>query len=92
MNIQHKRFTNKGFFFYQVDEEIKGEMTYSAAGETKIIIDHTNIDEDLRGKGIGMALVEAVVAFARESKIKVIPLCPYAKSVFEKREDIRDVL
>lgn len=92
MNIQHKWFTNKGFFFYQVDGEIKGEMTYSAAGETKIIIDHTNIDEDLRGKGIGMALVEAVVAFARESRINVIPLCPYVKSVFEKREDIRDVL
>ncbi len=92
MNIQHKRFTNKGFFFYELDGEIKGEMTYSAAGDTKIIIDHTSIHDSLRGKGVGMALVEAAVSFSRESNIKIIPLCPYAKSVFDKREDLRDVL
>jgi len=92
MNIQHKLFTNKGFFYYEENGEIKGEMTYSAAGTTKIIIDHTHIHDDMRGKGVGKALVEAVVAFARESNIKIIPLCPFAKSVFEKRPELGNVL
>jgi predicted GNAT family acetyltransferase len=33
-----------------------------------------------------------VVLFARENNIKIIPLCPFAKSVFDKTEEIRDVL
>jgi predicted GNAT family acetyltransferase len=33
-----------------------------------------------------------VVNYARENKIKIIPLCPFAKSVFDKVEEIRDVL
>ncbi len=33
-----------------------------------------------------------VVKFARENKIKIIPLCPFAKSVFDRLEEIKDVL
>ena len=57
-----------------------------------IIIDHTEVGQSLKGKGIGLQLVKAVVAHARESKIKILPLCPFAKSVFDKKEELRDVL
>jgi hypothetical protein len=30
--------------------------------------------------------------WARAEKVKLMPLCPYAKSVFEKTPDYRDVL
>ena len=33
-----------------------------------------------------------IVKFARENNIKIIPLCPFAKSVFDRTESIRDVL
>ena len=33
------------------------EMTYSKAGATRIIIDHTGVPDALRGKGAGQALV-----------------------------------
>jgi len=67
-------------------------MTYSKAGDTKIIIDHTEVDDSLRGQGAGKTMVMEAVKFAREHEIKILPLCPFAKSVFDKNQDIRDVV
>jgi predicted GNAT family acetyltransferase len=37
-------------------------------------------------------MVEQAVLFAREKNLKIIPLCPFAKSVFDKTIEFRDVL
>ena len=83
---------NKGVFYYNVEGERKAEMTYSNAGPDKIIIDHTEVDESLRGEGVGYKLVEAAVNYARENQLKILPLCPFAAAVFRKRDDYSDVL
>ncbi|MCL4113420.1 UNVERIFIED_CONTAM: hypothetical protein GTU68_051223 [Idotea baltica] len=67
-------------------------MTYSKAGPQLWIINHTEVSEQLRGKGAGRQLLDAIVAKARAEEIKILPLCPFAKSVFEKDPSIRDVL
>lgn len=81
-----------GAFIYSNQEGDQAKMTFSKAGDTMIIIDHTEVDGALRGLGIGEMLVDFMVNYARENKIKVMPLCPFTRSVFEKRQDIRDVL
>jgi len=65
---------------------------YSKLGNTQIIIDHTEVSDDMRGQDLGKALVEAGVEYARERELKIIPLCPFAKSVIEKDPDLQDVL
>ncbi|SSR89149.1 acetyltransferase [Acinetobacter baumannii] len=67
-------------------------MTYTWAGESMLIIDSTDVNENYRGQGVGRQLLDALVAFVREKDVKVIPLCPYAKSVFDKDPSIGDVL
>ncbi len=68
------------------------EMTFSIAGAHLIFIDHTEVSDSLRGQGVGRKLLNAIVEKARNEDIKILPLCPYAKSVFTKDESIRDVL
>lgn len=82
----------KGAFEAFEGETKAGEMTYTWAGEDKIIIDHTDVDPDFGGKGVGKTMVLAAVEFAREKGIRIMPLCPFAKSVFDKNEDLKDVL
>lgn len=82
----------KGAFEAFEGDTKAGEMTYTWAGEDKIIIDHTDVDPDFGGKGVGKAMVLAAVEFAREKGIRIMPLCPFAKSVFDKNEDLKDVL
>ena len=57
-----------------------------------LIIDHIDLNDQFRGQGLGRKLLNELVTFARSRNIKVIPLCPFAKSVFDKDLSILDVL
>ncbi|MBL7901240.1 MAG: N-acetyltransferase [Bacteroidia bacterium] len=72
--------------------QLAGEMHYTWAGPGKLIIDHTEVNPDFAGRGIGKLLLMELVKMAREKKIKILPLCPFAKSVFEKNPEINDTL
>ena len=50
------------------------------------------MDESLKGQGAGRQLLDALVAWVRSTDTKVIALCPFAKSQFDKDPSIRDVL
>ena len=82
----------KGAFFMAEGDRRLDAMEFTMAGEDKMIIDHTEVDESLRGTGAGRKLLDRLIAYVREKDIKVIPLCPYAKSVFDRVPEIRDVL
>lgn len=92
MIVKHEITETKGAFVAFEDKKKIGEMTYSAAGADKIIIDHTEVHPDEKGKGIGRVLLGRAIEYARENNIKIIPLCPYAKSMFDRDVDIKDVL
>ena len=83
---------SKGYFYISVDGKQEGKMTFVFAGNDKIIIDHTEVNEGNNGKGFGKKMVAKAVEYAREKNIKIIPLCPFAKKVFDKTPEIRDVL
>ncbi|RED26686.1 hypothetical protein BD847_0608 [Flavobacterium cutihirudinis] len=92
MEIQQINDTRRGYFEAVEDGKQAGKMTYTWAGDSKFIIDHTEVSPDFNGKGVGKKLVMASVEYARANNLKIIPLCPFAKSVFDKVEEIRDVL
>ena len=92
MNIEQVNEEKKGWFKAVEDAKEAGLMTYVWAGPGKIIIDHTEVDPAFSGKGVGKALVLEAVRYARENKVKILPLCPFAKSVFDKNADLQDVL
>lgn len=92
MQIEQFDRDSKGFFKATENDETAGKMTYTWAGDDKFIIDHTEVEPAFNGKGVGKQLVMAAVNFAREKGKKIIPLCPFAKSVFDKTAEIRDVL
>ncbi|TPG32086.1 GNAT family N-acetyltransferase [Flavobacterium pectinovorum] len=92
MEINQINDTRRGYFEAIEDGKEAGKMTYTWAGDSKFIIDHTEVNEGFNGKGVGKKLVMAAVDYARANNIKIIPLCPFAKSVFDKTAEIRDVL
>lgn len=92
MDIQHRDSGPKGAFVVEQDGRQLAELTYVWAGEDRIIIDHTEVSDELRGQGAGKQLVGAAVEFARERSIRILPLCPFAKSVFERVPELQDVL
>jgi uncharacterized protein len=92
MLIQHKLVGNKGMFYVGQDGAIAAELVYNKPSADKMIIEHTEVDESLGGKGVGLQLVCTAVEYARTHQLKVIPLCLFAKSIFDRKEEFRDVL
>ena len=92
MLIQHKQEGSKGMFFVENDGEIQAEMVYNMPSADTMIIEHTEVGDELHGQNVGYKLLNALVEYVRKHNIKVIPLCPFAKSVFDKKLDIQDVL
>lgn len=92
MEVLQKDDGKQGLFYIEHNGMIAAEMTYVWAGIDRIIIDHTEVDDVLRGKSAGKFMVAKAVEFARENNISIIPLCPFAKSVFDKTPEYSDVL
>ncbi|HEY9170298.1 MAG TPA: GNAT family N-acetyltransferase [Lutibacter sp.] len=92
MKIDQKDNGKKGTFFIEQNGEIVAEMTYVWTGKTGIIIEHTQVDVKLKGQGAGKQLVTKAIDFARENGLKIAPLCPFVKSVFDKETAFMDVL
>lgn len=92
MKIEHLN-ENKGGYFKAVNEgKTAAIMNYAWAGPGKIVIEHTEVKPDYSGQGLGKDLVFAAVDYARLLKVKILPLCPFAKSIFNKNESLNDVL
>ncbi|EPF90635.1 N-acetyltransferase [Acinetobacter gyllenbergii] len=92
MSIQQTDDGKHGAFKLFEGEVLAGEMAYTWAGDSMLIIDHTDVSDQFRGQGVGHKLLKELIGFVRERQVKVIPLCPFAKSVFDKDLSIHDVL
>ncbi len=92
MKIKHNNFETKGEFLALDNGVEVGKMTYSWAGKSKFIIDHTEVNDAFKGQGVGKQLALESIAFARKNNLKIIPLCPFVKSFFDKNPMFRDVL
>ncbi len=68
-----------------------GEITFVRVGLDKLIIDHTGVEQEYRNSQIGLNLVRRVCEMARLQKRKVIPLCPFARSMFVRYSEFDDV-
>lgn len=92
MKITQENNQKNGTFTAYEDEQQAGLISYTWAGEGKFIIDHTEVNNAFRGKNVGQQLVLEAVAYARANHLKIMPLCPFAKSVFDKNQALGDVL
>lgn len=92
MEILNQDNGKKGRLYIEENGKTLAEMNYLWSGSSRIIIDHTEVSEELSGKGIGKKMVEKLVEMAREKHIKIMPLCPFAKNVFDKTDSFKDVL
>ena len=90
--VQLKINDKKGLFYIDIQGKHEAIMTFVFAGDDKIIIDHTEVNPGNEGKGLGKKLVAKAVEYAREKGIKIIPLCPFAKKVFDKTPEYKELL
>lgn len=90
--IRHLRDGKRGAFVYFVEGQQLAEMVYVMYAAHRMVIEHTQVDESLKGQNIGKKLLETLVLYVREQDIKVVPYCPFAKAMLEKTKEWQDIL
>jgi len=91
ITVEHEETAGRGAFFIAREGVRLAEMTYTRTDATSIIVDHTEVHDLLRGQGVSRTLLDALVAWARATRTRVMATCPYARAQFEKDPSIRDV-
>lgn len=91
MEIKHIEKGGRGAFLIKKDGQRLAEMTYVTAGESGFIIDHTEVDENLRGQKVGDSLLAEAVKYAREKGLKIYATCPFALRRLQTNPDYADV-
>lgn len=76
----------RGAFVINEGDDHLAEMAIRIAGQN-LTVYHTEVSPKLRGQGVGIQLLARMVDYARQHHLKVIALCPYVYSQFEKHPE-----
>lgn len=68
------------------------EITFPPINETTVDIDHTFVDDSLKGQGIAGQLVAAAAEDIRKAGKKTRTSCSYAAHWFTKHPEYQDIL
>lgn len=58
----------------------------------KIVFTHTEVPKGLEGRGLGSALAQTALDWARQQQKKVLPLCPYIAAYIRRHPVYRDLV
>jgi len=78
-NVEKERFEI-------VEDGHLAELIYHLHGSRLTLI-HTEVPEELGGRGLGGLLVRAAVDRARRDHLTIVPSCPFARGWLEKHPD-----
>jgi len=93
MEFRHQNNQQKGEFYLDNEKGKRiAEISYLWRDEHHIIANHTWVDDSLRGQGIARQLLDRLVEFAREKKLKIVPTCSYVDLMFRREKSFADVV
>lgn len=90
--VTHAEQDGLGVFWLDRDGRRVAEMTYRRLGESRILVDHTHVDPVLRGHGVARQLLDAAVAWARQTNTRISATCSYVVVQFARDASLRDVM
>ena len=69
----------------------KGELTLRRVADGVYNANHTGVPSEIGGRGVGKALVAAMVEDARQQGYRVVPGCPFVAKLFERKPEWGEV-
>lgn len=84
VSIEREELNGVHEFVLRVDGERLGFLEFTRPEVGVMRIEYVEVSPELRGTGLGRQLVEKAVAFASDSKLRVVPICSYARAVIHR--------
>jgi predicted GNAT family acetyltransferase len=81
----------RGRFEIRMDGRVVGLASYHVDGGT-MTLPHTEVDPSVGGRGIGTAMVAAVLEAARERGLHVLPYCSFVRHYIQQHPETLDLV
>ncbi len=89
--MEFKHDSNR-IYLEDQDGKLIAEVTFPAVSESVVNINHTFVDDSLRGQGIAGKLMEEVVKQLQSENKKAYLTCSYAVMWFGKNKQYSDLV
>lgn len=76
---------------WQIDEHL-AFVEYILIKNEKIYLTHTEVPQQLSGKGIGSQLVKAVLDEVKKNNWELVPLCPFVALYISKNPTYKSLV
>jgi uncharacterized protein len=90
-NITIENNTEKQQFEAKLDGKVVAFAEYRPIGQS-IMFTHTEVNEDLEGKGVGSQLIRFALEDTKAKNMTAIPMCPFVKLFIQRHKDFIDVV
>lgn len=67
-------------------------IDYILNNQGEIFLTHTEVPQELEGKGIGSKLVKSVLDYIKEENWTLYPTCPFVASYIKKHEEYQPLV
>jgi uncharacterized protein len=81
VSIEREELNGVHEFVLRIDGERHGFLEFTRPEVGLMRIEYVEVSPALRGTGLGKQLVEKAVDFAKDAKLRVVPICSYARAV-----------
>jgi predicted GNAT family acetyltransferase len=79
--------------FYATVHGYEAELAYSKPTADTIDFNHTFVDENLRGQGVGEEMARTALQYARDQKLKVHTSCRFVAAFVQRHQaEYQDVV
>ena len=89
-DIEHVGDDTSGEYRAKVDGKV-GKLTWKQRSEGIRVADHTLVPPAIGGRGVAAALVDALIADAKEQGFKIVPQCSYVEHQFDEHPEWSDL-
>jgi hypothetical protein len=84
VSIEREELNGVHEFVLRIDGERLGFLEFTRPEVGLMRIEYVEVSPELRGTGLGRQLVSKAVEFARDTELRVVPICSYARAVIER--------
>ena len=84
VSIEREELNGVHEFVLRVDGERLGFLEFTRPEVGVMRIEYVEVSPELRGTGLGRQLVARAIDFAKDTSLRVVPICGYARAVISR--------